>query len=64
VCDKAASIRFKKPGTDTLFAKFVITYEEINTTMAALTTPPSVERVYHVELIDAKGVVIEEDNLM
>ncbi len=57
VWDKVASIRFKKPGTDTLFAKFVITDEEINTTMAALTTLPSVERVYHAELIDAEGVV-------
>src|SRR5271169_3700212 len=57
VWDKAASIRFKKPGTSTLFARFVISDEELNAIRAALTIMPSVERVYHVELVDGEGVV-------
>ncbi len=31
VWDKAASLHFKKPGTSTLFTKFVLTEEEIST---------------------------------
>jgi acyl-coenzyme A thioesterase PaaI-like protein len=57
VWDKAASIRFKKPGTGTLFAKFVITEEERTAIKAALAALPSVERVYQVELVDKAGVV-------
>jgi acyl-coenzyme A thioesterase PaaI-like protein len=57
VWDKAASIRFKKPGTSTLFAKFVLTEEETDAIKDALGSAPSVERVYLVELVDAEGVV-------
>jgi acyl-coenzyme A thioesterase PaaI-like protein len=57
VWDKAASIRFKKPGMSTLFAKFVLTEEEISAIKDALSSAPSVERVYLVELVDAEGVV-------
>ncbi len=57
VWDKAASIRFKKPGNTALFAKFIIIDEELNVIKTALATLPSVERVYHVELVDAEGVV-------
>jgi acyl-coenzyme A thioesterase PaaI-like protein len=57
VWDKAASIRFKKPGTGTLFAKFVITEEERTAIKAALSVAPSMERVYQVQLVDREGVV-------
>jgi acyl-coenzyme A thioesterase PaaI-like protein len=57
VWDKAASIRFKRPGTNALFTKFVITNEELNAIKTALATLPSVERVYNVELVDREGVV-------
>ena len=57
VWDKAASIHFKKPGTSTLSARFVVSDEEINAVKAALASAPSVERVYHVELVDAEGIV-------
>jgi acyl-coenzyme A thioesterase PaaI-like protein len=57
VWDKAASIRFKKPGTDTLYAKFVITAEETDAVKTSLASAPSIERLYHVDLIDAEGVV-------
>jgi acyl-coenzyme A thioesterase PaaI-like protein len=57
VWDKAAFIRFKKPGTGTLFAKFVITEEERTAIKAALSVAPSMERVYQVQLVDREGVV-------
>jgi acyl-coenzyme A thioesterase PaaI-like protein len=57
VWDKAAAISFKKPGTGTLFAKFVLAEEEISAIKDALTYAPSVERVYFVELADAEGIV-------
>jgi hypothetical protein len=60
VWDKAAQIRFKKPGRDTLYARFVITEEEITTIRRLLETEPSIDRVYKVKLTDADGVVHAE----
>jgi len=57
VWDKAASIRFRKPGKRMLFATFVLSEEEIAAIKSALAVAPSVERVYHVELVDGDGVV-------
>jgi hypothetical protein len=56
VWDKAATIRFKKPGRTTLYARFVIPEEEVATIRRLLETEPSVDRVYAVELTDAAGV--------
>jgi acyl-coenzyme A thioesterase PaaI-like protein len=57
VWDKAADIRFKKPGTSTLYAKFVLSEKEFETIRTAAASEPSVERIYHVELVDAEGIV-------
>jgi hypothetical protein len=57
VWDKAASIRFKKPGTHTLYAKFVVTDDEVRAIKSALTSTFSIERFYPVELVDENGVV-------
>ncbi len=57
VWDKAAAIRFRKPGRGTLYARFLIAEEELTAIRAALTTRPSVDRSYRVELADAAGVV-------
>jgi acyl-coenzyme A thioesterase PaaI-like protein len=57
VWDKAATIRFLKPGRGTLYARFVIEESEIETIKEALAAAPSVDRVYRVELTDADGVV-------
>jgi acyl-coenzyme A thioesterase PaaI-like protein len=57
VWDKAAFIRFKKPGTSALSATFVISDEEISAIRAVLVSAPSVERIYPVDLVDAEGVV-------
>ena len=60
VWDKAATIRFKKPGRGTLYAHFVIPEEEIETIRRLLATEPSIDRVYRVDLVDENGVVHAE----
>ena len=57
VWDKAATIRFVKPGRGTLYATFRIEEAEIDAIREALETAPSVDRVYRVELTDTAGVV-------
>lgn len=56
VWDKAASIRFRKPGRSTLYARFSIPPEETDAIRLALETAPSIDRVYTVDLVDAAGV--------
>jgi hypothetical protein len=56
VWDKAAAIRFRKPGRATLTARFVVTDEELAAIRAAAAAQPSVDRTYVVELTDAAGV--------
>ncbi len=57
VWDKAASIRYRKPGYSTLYADFVLTADEIASIHAALREKPELERTYLVELKDSHGVV-------
>jgi Domain of unknown function (DUF4442) len=57
VWDKAATIRFRKPGRSTLFARFRLDNAEIAAIRKALETEASVDRVYTVDLADANGVV-------
>ncbi len=57
VWDKAASIRFKKPGRSTLFAHFVLEEDEVRAIEATLTQARSIDRVYQVNLTDAQGTV-------
>ena len=57
VWDKAATIRFLKPGRGTLYARFLLEDEEIQTIRRLLETAPSVDRIYRVDLADAAGVV-------
>ncbi len=57
VWDKAATIRFRKPGRGTLYARFLLDERELEDIRAALAQEPSVERVYDVDLTDDIGVV-------
>jgi len=57
VWDKAADIRFKRPGKSTLYAKFILTEEEIQAIKAAVASEPFAERNYPVELVDGGGVL-------
>ena len=56
VWDKAAAIRFLKPGRETLAARFLLPEEELAEIRRRLETEPSIDRVYIVELKDAAGV--------
>lgn len=57
VWDKAAKIRFRKPGKDTLFVDFQLSQEEIDEIKALAENAKSVDRVYDLELKDKNGVV-------
>jgi acyl-coenzyme A thioesterase PaaI-like protein len=57
VWDKAAKIRFKRPGKETLYAEFLLTDDEIEEIKRRLATEKSVDRVYTVELADKNGKV-------
>lgn len=57
VWDKAAALRFRKPGKSTLYARFILSDEEIQTIKALAEQNPSIDRVYPVDLVDKDGVV-------
>ena len=57
VWDKAAKIRFKRPGKETLFADFLLTEDEIGEIKRLLETEKSIDRVYNVELVEKNGKV-------
>lgn len=57
VWDKAATVRFKRPGKETLYAEFVLTPEEIAAIKTEANTRKSFDRIYTVELKNAAGKV-------
>jgi hypothetical protein len=65
VWDKAAAIRFKKPGKGLVKATFAISEEKIAEIRAAADAQPKVEPEFHVTVTDEKGdVVAEIDKLL
>ncbi|RPI33168.1 MAG: DUF4442 domain-containing protein [Chloroflexota bacterium] len=56
VWDKAASIQFKRPGRETLYAVFKIAEGDIEAIRATLETQPKIDCVYTVDLVDSRGV--------
>jgi hypothetical protein len=65
VWDKAATIRFKKPGKGVMKATFELTEEKIAEIRAAADTQPKVEPLFQVLVKDAEGsVVAEVDKLL
>lgn len=57
VWDKAASIRFRRPGRTTLVARFTLDDAELEAIRDALRASNATDRVYTVDLVDAEGVV-------
>ena len=57
VWDKAATILFKKPGRETLHARFAVTDEELAAIRTELDLQRSVDRTYLVELVDGSGTI-------
>jgi hypothetical protein len=60
VWDKAATIRFIKPGRDTLYATFRVEDAELAEIQGLLFNQPKIERSYTIALADAAGVVCAE----
>jgi acyl-coenzyme A thioesterase PaaI-like protein len=60
VWDKVATIRFRKPGKSTLYATFTIDEPELDAIRTATSSGHSVDRTYHVNLVDEGGVVHAE----
>jgi acyl-coenzyme A thioesterase PaaI-like protein len=60
VWDKAAAVRFKRPGRSTLFARFLVPDAEVAAIREILRDTPKTERIYQLELSDASGQVCAE----
>lgn len=60
VWDKAASIRFRKPGKTMLTAIMRIDDAELAEVRRLMELEPKLDRTYRVELVDAEGVVHAE----
>ena len=60
VWDKAATIRFKKPGKGTVFAHFQISPEEIASIKAQADQSHKVEPVFRLAVRDENGEVVAE----
>jgi hypothetical protein len=57
VWDKAASIRFLRPGRTTLRATFQIDPQSVAAIRTELAQQAKTERLYSVELMDSAGVI-------
>jgi hypothetical protein len=55
VWDTSACIHFKKPGVSTLWARIVLDQTELDAIRMALESASSVDRHYHIDLIDKSG---------
>lgn len=60
VWDKAATIRFRRPGKTTLHARFHLDEAELDAIRTTLQTQRSVDRTYLIELVDDAGKVHAE----
>ena len=60
VWDKAASIRFKKPGKGLMKASFHLTEEKIAEIRAAADSQRKVEPQFQIQIKDTEGTVIAE----
>ena len=60
VWDKAASIRYRKPGKGTVRAEFRLTDAQLCDIRVKLETLPKYEPVFRVEVKDLEGTVIAE----
>ena len=60
VWDKAATIRYRKPGRGTVRAEFRLTDAQLGDIREKLNTLPKYEPVFSVQVKDEAGVVIAE----
>lgn len=60
VWDKAATIRFLRPGKSTVFAHFILTDEKINEIKLLADSQKKVEPIFMIEIKNSLGEVIAE----
>ena len=60
VWDKAATIRFRRPGKGTMRAEFRLTQEQIDSLRAQADAQGKIEPTFRVEVRDASGEVVAE----
>jgi acyl-coenzyme A thioesterase PaaI-like protein len=60
VWDKAASIRFRRPGRGTVRAQFRLVQEQLDEIKKALEASEKIERTFAVEVKDDSGTVIAQ----
>lgn len=60
VWDKSASIRFRRPGKGTVYAKYRISEEQVAEIRQALRTEEKIEREFAIDVKDHAGEVIAE----
>lgn len=60
VWDKAANIRFKKPGRGTVYAEFKLTQEDIDEVKAYVEENTKMDKTFKVEIRDDSGTLIAE----
>jgi acyl-coenzyme A thioesterase PaaI-like protein len=58
VWDKAATIRFRRPGRSTLRATFAVSDDDLEAIRAAVARDGRCERTFAVDLVDASGEVV------
>lgn len=60
VWDKGATIRFKKPGVEKVYAKFRLSIDQIEFFKNELISKSKIEPILSVNIVDKNGVVIAE----
>jgi len=60
VWDKAATIRFRKPGKGTVRAEFRLTQEQLDDIRSTLASQEKYEPTFLVEVKDSTGTVVAE----
>ncbi len=60
IWDKSASIRFRKPGRQTLYARFELTDEQIQSIRQEVATNHQTEQTFTLQWLDKDGVVHAE----
>jgi acyl-coenzyme A thioesterase PaaI-like protein len=57
VWDKSASIRFRKPGRQTLYARYLVTDDQLDTIRREVAANGQAEYTFTLEWMDVQGVV-------
>lgn len=60
VWDKAATVRFRKPGIGTVFSSFQLLDEQLDEIRHALKSEAKIERTFQVEVKDETGALVAD----